>query len=143
MIDSFSGDHAFLSNYYPSVIGWEDTNQLYPTMEHYFQAMKTFELDEHNAIMNADTPGKAKRLGRQCTLRADWEAVKDQVMLTGLRMKFSIPELKEKLLATEDEFLVEGNYWKDTYWGLCEGKGRNKLGFLLMQVREEIQRGLV
>lgn len=143
MIDSFSGEYDFLSNFYPSVIGWEDTKQLYPTLEHYFQAMKTFEIEEHNAIMNAETPGKAKKLGRKCTLRADWEAVKDQVMLTGLRMKFSIPELKEKLLATEDEFLVEGNYWNDTYWGVCEGRGRNKLGFLLMQVREEIQRGLV
>ena len=143
MIDSFSGEYAFLSNFFPSVVGWKDTDQLYPTMEHYFQAMKTFEVDEHNAIMKAATPSEAKRLGRHCKLRSDWEFVKDDVMLTGLRMKFSNPELKANLLATEDEFLVDRNHWKDTYWGVCDGKGRNKLGFLLMQVREECQKGLI
>jgi predicted NAD-dependent protein-ADP-ribosyltransferase YbiA (DUF1768 family) len=60
-------------------------------------------------------------------------------MLDALRDKFSDPELRAKLLATGDEFLVEGNHWGDTYWGVCNGKGRNMLGSLLMKVREEIK----
>ena len=60
-------------------------------------------------------------------------------MLTGLRKKFADPELRNLLLATGDEELIEGNYWGDTYWGVCNGVGQNKLGKLLMQVREEIK----
>ena len=65
-------------------------------------------------------------------------------MLEALRTKFSIKGLKEKLLATGDEELVEGNFWHDNFWGVCScskcgNKGQNKLGKLLMQVREEIK----
>ena len=59
-------------------------------------------------------------------------------MLTGLRYKFSNPDLKEKLLATGNEELVEGNWWGDQYWGICDGIGKNKLGKLLMKVRKEL-----
>ena len=60
-------------------------------------------------------------------------------MLSGLRIKFKNPELRSLLLATGNEELVEGNWWRDTYWGVCEGVGQNKLGKLLMQVREEVK----
>ena len=87
----------------------------------------------------AQTPGQAKRLGRKCLLRKDWEEAKDHAMLSVLRAKFANPELKEKLIATGDVELVEGNHWNDTYWGVCNGIGKNMLGKLLMQVREEIK----
>ena len=83
------------------------------------------------------TPGEAKRMGRQVTLRKDWEDVKISVMEKGLRMKFAIPELRDKLLATGEEELVEGNWWGDTCWGVCKGVGANNLGKLLMKIREE------
>ena len=66
-------------------------------------------------------------------------------MLDGLRYKFAIPELRDKLLATGDQYLEEGNSWHDNYWGNCDcprckdTMGRNMLGQLLMQVREEIK----
>jgi predicted NAD-dependent protein-ADP-ribosyltransferase YbiA (DUF1768 family) len=60
-------------------------------------------------------------------------------MLSALRIKFKNPELRAMLLTTGDEELIEGNWWRDTYWGVCEGIGQNKLGKLLMQVREEIK----
>ena len=66
-------------------------------------------------------------------------------MLIGLRKKFANPELRDLLLATGDEELVEGNYWHDNEWGNCTCPrcknipGKNKLGKLLMQVREEIK----
>ena len=56
-----------------------------------------------------------------------------------LRVKFSSPDLKEKLLSTGDRYLVEGNSWGDVYWGVCGGKGINMLGKLLMQIREELR----
>jgi predicted NAD-dependent protein-ADP-ribosyltransferase YbiA (DUF1768 family) len=66
-------------------------------------------------------------------------------MLQGLRLKFAIPELAEKLLATGDAELIEGTTWHDNTWGNCSCPqcenipGENRLGKLLMQVREEIK----
>ena len=137
MIDSFRNEYSFLSNYSCSPF-YIDT-VLFPTMEHYFQASKASNQEDYLRIAYAPTPGDAKRLGRRIQLRPNWEEVKDNVMLIGLRKKFADPELHDLLLATGDEELVEGNYWGDTYWGVCNGIGQNKLGKLLMQVREEIK----
>jgi predicted NAD-dependent protein-ADP-ribosyltransferase YbiA (DUF1768 family) len=56
-----------------------------------------------------------------------------------VRRKFADPELAEKLLATGDEELVEGNTWNDRFWGVCRGEGRNELGKILMRVRAELR----
>ncbi len=137
MIDRFDGEYFFLSNF--SASPFRINYVLFPTMEHYFQANKADNQNDYLHIAYAHAPGEAKRLGRKIQLRPDWEKIKDNVMLTGLRKKFEDPELRSLLLATGDEELVEGNYWGDTYWGVCNGVGQNKLGKLLMQVREEIK----
>lgn len=145
MIDRFDGEYAFLSNY--SASPFTANGVVFPTMEHYFQAMKATNQEDLLEIANAPTPGQAKRLGRQIQLRADWEGIKDKVMLTGLRKKFANPELRNLLLATGDEELIEGTTWHDNEWGNCTCPrcknilGKNKLGKLLMQVREEIKNG--
>ena len=36
---------------------------------------------------------------------------------------------------TNNEELIEGNTWNDTYWGVCNGRGQNHLGKILMKVR--------
>jgi predicted NAD-dependent protein-ADP-ribosyltransferase YbiA (DUF1768 family) len=65
-------------------------------------------------------------------------------MREGLRKKFAIPEFRVKLLATGDEELMEGNTWHDNTWGNCvcakcqNTPGRNMLGMLLMELRQEI-----
>lgn len=137
MIKEFTGKYEFLSNFWHSPFEYEGIT--YPTNEHFFQAMKSQLPAERKIIAAAVTPGQAKRFGRQCVLRPDWERVKDEVMLTGLRIKFSNPTLRTQLIMTGDEELVEGNWWGDTYWGVCNGVGKNRLGKLLMQVREEIK----
>ena len=141
MINSFDGEYAFLSNFYfsPMVID----NVVYTTNEHFFQAMKSLNPKERQVIALAPTLGKAKRLGRKVSLRKDWEDIKEEVMLIGLRHKFSNPDLRRKLLATGNEELIEGTTWHDNYWGICSceacgGQGKNRLGKLLMQVREEL-----
>ena len=146
MINSFEGKYSFLSNFYPSPIAFKEGEEEFiaPTVEHYFQYMKTPSLEEGLEILAAVTPGKAKRLGRKCHLRSDWEKIKDDVMLSALRIKFKNPELRTMLLTTGDEELIEGNFWHDCFWGVCycnkcNHKGENHLGKLLMQVREEIK----
>lgn len=148
MINNFDKEWAFLSNFYPQEIEFEGIT--YPSNEHFFQAMKTLDVDERRAIANALTPGKAKRMGRKVSLRPDWENIKDDVMLEGLYRKFANEELADWLLDTGNEWLEEGNYHHDNYWGICycekcqDTMGKNKLGKLLMKVREEIkkERGL-
>lgn len=143
MIVEFDGDYAFLSNFYPSTIYHDGIT--YPTNEHFFQAMKTLDISERKAIAAAETPGLAKRMGRNVKLRSDWEKIKVDVMRLGLILKFTDAELAEKLIATGDEELVEGNWWHDNTWGNCHCTacsrkgGRNLLGMLLMELRTNLQ----
>lgn len=137
MINSFEGEYAFLSNFYEHPIS--NGVITFPTNEHYFQAMKTLEDDERLAIARATTPGQAKRMGRSVKLRPDWESIKLDVMETAVRIKFTDSELAAKLIATGDEELIEGNWWNDTFWGVCNGVGENHLGKILMKVRADIK----
>jgi len=84
-------------------------------------------------------PGDVKKFGKTLELRKDWDNIKLEVMEYGLRQKFSKKYFKEKLLETKNKELIEGNYWNDTYWGICRGKGDNNLGKLLMKIRKELQ----
>lgn len=143
-ITSFRGEHYFLSNFYVSAesrILLDGLN--YPTSEHAYQAMKTRDPYIREKIAKLDTPGQAKRMGQIIALRDDWDEIKDKAMLKILREKFSHQNMAEKLLATGDAILEEGNYWGDTYWGVDQetGKGQNKLGKLLMKVRDELSAG--
>ena len=148
VINKFDGEYSFLSNFYNSPIDYEFDVEMIttvPTVEHAFQAAKTLNMSEEFEILKAKTPGEAKRIGRKALLRHDWEKCKDNVMLGFLRQKFAIPELREKLLGTGDATLIEGPTWHDRYWGICScdkcgGRGQNRLGELLMQVREELSK---
>lgn len=133
-IDFFDGEYAFLSNFYDSEIYHDGIK--YPTVEHAFQAAKTMNLNERIKIAEMKTPGQAKRAGRRVALRSDWEKVKFQVMKELVLQKFINPELREKLIKTDGNELIEGNTWNDTCWGVCKGVGENNLGKILMEVRE-------
>ena len=56
-------------------------------------------------------------------------------MIELLLQKFGSQEMLTKLQETGDKELVEGNNWGDTLWGVSEGKGRNILGVILMEIR--------
>lgn len=146
MIDRFDDEYFFLSNFSASPFK-DECGDFYPTMEHYFQAQKATDLYDFELVRNAKTPRQAKAYGRQIKLAPDWESVKVDVMRKGLHFKFAIPELRHKLLATGDQYLEEGNTWHDNFFGDCKCPkctdiiGRNVLGNLLMELREEIKNG--
>lgn len=135
-IDDFRGEYRWLSNFH--LVKVELDGALYSSTENAYQAAKTLDLDMRR-VFRVCTPSESKRHGKALTLRPDWESVKVSVMLGLLRQKFQHPELKQKLLATGDIELIEGNWWNDTFWGVCRGVGQNWLGRLLMQVRSELQ----
>lgn len=127
-------DHPFefLSNFHPSKIVIEEKE--YDTVEHYYQSQKFKDTPYEEIIRKAETPAKTKRLAKRYPIREDWDEVKDEVMLKGLRAKFTQnPELKDKLIETGECNIHEASPY-DLYWG---EKGLDKLGKLLMKVREE------
>lgn len=145
-INSFSGEFEFLSNFYPSPI--VVAGEFFPTVEHCYQAFKAEHKEDFIRIQTAAAPGLAKRMGRNIEMRPDWENIKVDVMRSALEKKFEIPELREKLLATGNEPLIEGNWWHDNTWGDCKCDkcavklGHNLLGKLLMDLRTRIREEL-
>lgn len=131
MIGEFKGSYAFLSNFSDSKITIDGLTFL--NAEAAYQSYK--DLSRQKEFTRLD-PKTAKRKGKTVNLRPDWEDVKDEIMYNVVMAKFNQNEdLKKKLLATGRNFLQEGNYWNDTYWGVCNGQGRNRLGIILMSVR--------
>lgn len=138
-ITSFRGKYAFLSNFFFSPIDYEGIQ--FWNVESAFQAQKC-ESKLEKLKFTKKTPTEAKALGRKVKLRSDWEEVKLGIMETLVREKFShSKDLKEMLLETGDAILEEGNEWNDTFWGVCNGKGENHLGKILMKIREELKHG--
>jgi ribA/ribD-fused uncharacterized protein len=137
-IDKFEGEYRFLSNFYPSPVTLDWAT--YRSVEHAFQAAKTISIEQRDAIRAALTAKEAKRLGRKVQLREDWEEIKVETMAYLVWNKFSLhPELAERLLNTGNRELIEGNWWGDTFWGMCQGTGHNNLGKILMRVRTDLR----
>lgn len=139
-IDQFRGKYYYLSNFIESPIEYEGLT--YRNGESAFQAMKVTDMSKRKQFTDLP-PNKAKSKGRNVPLRKDWEQVKDQYMYEIVKAKFTQNEdLKQKLLMTGNALLIEGNTWGDTYWGVCNGRGQNKLGKILTRVRNELKREL-
>ncbi|MTJ09522.1 MULTISPECIES: NADAR family protein [unclassified Anabaena] len=113
------------------------------TSEHYFQAQKFVGTPYLEKLRLVKTPKEAAKMGRQRTLplRPDWEKVKDNIMRNAVLCKFSThANIKEILLSTGNEELVEKSPI-DYYWGCgADGSGKNMLGIILMEVREKLQK---
>lgn len=147
-ITMFVGEWAWLSNFWAAPVSYR--GQTYRCAEAAYQAAKCVEKREHDAIQAMATASGAKRAGRNCKRWADWEDVKEGVMAEVIDAKFSQnPDLKDKLLATGDQELCEGNLWGDDYWGkvpvrMSGGQvrgwqGQNLLGEILMAVRDKLR----
>jgi ribA/ribD-fused uncharacterized protein len=138
-ITYFTGEHRFLSNFWPARI-IDNFGIVYPTVEHAYQAAKTLDQVTRERIARQPSPGAAKRAGRDVELRLYWDTIRLDVMWNLLLQKFAPgTELARMLLETGHAELVEGNHWGDTYWGVCDGRGKNHLGRLLMAVRSDLR----
>lgn len=132
--------HGFMSNFSPFPVKVD--GKTWPTSEHYFQAQKFTDVEYQETIRRANSPMIAARLGRsrKVPIRPDWDQARDEIMLSVLRMKFDQHEsLRRELLATGEAVLVEHTK-NDSYWADGgDGTGMNRLGELLMKVREELR----
>jgi len=112
----------------------------WPSSEHYFQAQKFAGTPHEDEVRQTQDPFIAKQKGRTYPLRDDWEQVKEGVMRDAVYAKFSQHEdLKKTLLSTNDAEIIEDA--PDQYWGNGgNGSGKNRLGVILVQVREELKK---
>jgi N-glycosidase YbiA len=133
----FIGRWAFLSNFCPSPITIGGIT--YPTAEHAYQAQKAYKDEDRQKVLNAKTPGEAKRIGRNIPTRGDWNAVRIDVMRAVIAAKFAEPSMARRLIETGNIEIVEDNYWGDQFWGVCAGSGQNWLGRLLMEERARLK----
>ena len=142
MIEQFKDEYRWLSNFWFFDKPMKYQSMSFATNEHFYVAMKTKDLDIRMQVSDHPLKG-VKKFGQGIEVREDWDEIKLDVMLYGLRYKFSEnnPKLRQQLIDTEDIHIQEGNYWNDVFWGVClkTDQGENNLGKLLMQVREEIR----
>ncbi len=110
----------------------------WPTSEHYFQAMKFDSQKDQEMVRKASMPMEAAHKGRdrKRKLRKNWESMKENVMREALLAKITQHnEIQTLLLSTQEARLVEHTQ-HDAYWGDGgDGKGKNRLGHLLMEIR--------
>lgn len=135
-INDFHGHYYWLSNFSSTEVCLD--GELYPTVEHAYQAAKTDDPTLRKQIRAASTPGKAKKLGTTipaAKFKGDWDKQRIFVMYYLLRQKF-VGQRLHMLQQLKGVNLVEGNTWGDTFWGVCDGEGHNVLGQLLMMIRD-------
>jgi len=131
------------SNFQPFEITYKGI--IFPTAEHFYQALKSTDQADWGRIAALPTPKEAKQEGRKLDIRPDWETKKIDVMRIALELKFAPgTPYHELLMATGDLEITEWNNWHDRYWGKCrchihQGSGENHLGRLLMEIRTKYQ----
>lgn len=140
MITEFRGQYSFLSNFTLFDKFMLYGGDLYQSNEHFYQAMKFTDRVIRESVRTHPAKG-LKNYVKTLPIRSDWDNIKLDVMLFGLRYKFSEhnPNLRQRLVETGNLVIEEGNYWNDKFWGVClkTNTGQNNLGKLLMQVRDE------
>lgn len=147
-IEGFKGEWSFLSNFYPCEIQYDGLT--YKSVEHFYVAMKCNNdqifngkhytvLDFREMISLIPNPGLVKKIGQKIIIRSDWDKKKLDFMNWAVREKFKDINLLELLLSTGNMDIIETNNWGDTFWGVCNGSGKNHLGKILMKVRDELR----
>ena len=139
-IRSFEGEYRYLSNFWLCPVEWAGIK--WPSSENAYQASKSLDIEKHMLISKMG-PSDAKREGKlmkeRGEIRPDFHKIKIVMMTNIVTAKFKQnPLLMQILVETGDALLEEGNWWKDTFWGICpvgSGEGYNHLGKILMDIR--------
>ncbi len=139
-ITEFRGTNRFLSNF--ALVDIEVQGYPFPSTENAYQAYKSQDKSHVSACMHC-TPGVSKALGKTCNVRDDFDFddIKVDFMTAINKLKFMQSPFYEKLMATGDVQIIEGNTWHDNFWGDCSCDsckdivGQNHLGKILMSIR--------
>jgi len=136
-----------LSNLHKRAITFE--GEEYQTSEHAYQAGKARKEEVKKWLMAAPSPALLAMAAHGLyvwDVHPDWSKTKFDRMKRILLCKFTQhQDLQELLLSTGNKRLVEVatvDNAVNRLWGEVNGKGENKLGVLLMEVRTEIRQAL-
>lgn len=137
--------YGAFSNLYRCSVVYE--GQEFPTSEHAYQAGKARKESVRDWILTAPSPALVAMAAHGLytwDIAPGWSKVKFDRMRGVLYAKFSQhPELRELLLSTGNARLVECatvDNPVNRLWGEVNGKGKNMLGNLLMEVRERFRK---
>jgi len=148
------GQYKYLDNQAEYPIQIEDKK--YPSVEHYFQAMKANEFGDNEIlekIMKTPSGKAVKALGKKVKnfIKEQWDSKRIGIMTKGVRAKFvQHPELQKQLLETNNKIIGEADP-RNTFWGIgtsistelskdpSKWKGQNQLGKILMTLRSEFK----
>ncbi len=137
---SVSDEFGEFSNFADFPIQLE--GKTWPTSEHFFQAQKFQDSKHQSEIRKEKSPMQAARMGRdrKRPLRKDWESIKVSVMREAVLAKFTqYKELRDLLISTGNAKIIE-HTTNDAYWGDGgDGSGKNMLGRILMELRDNLQ----
>lgn len=140
-IRGFTGKHRFLDMAYPldktivEKIG--SVKFRYPTLRKAYHAQRTDDLTLKAMVIQHDSTKDVSKVIPAEKEREDWHLMRERVMYRLLKLKFSTPGLRTRLLETGDADLIHIDR-QDTFWGQNEwDEGENRLGTLLMQLRTE------
>lgn len=139
-IAGFKGKYRWLSNFERCEIVYKGIK--YESAESAYQAQKlppNSQGIKARHIFSKLDAREAKALSKVIQIREDWDDVKYDEMLEICRIKFHIPKFRQLLLSTGNAEIIESNWWGDTFWGVCDGKGQNHLGKIIMQIRDELK----
>lgn len=122
--------------------GFELEDHFWPTAEHYYQAHKYQGLPLANKIIAASSGIEANKLGNQWLKRkvSGWKSNRRLWMTRALYRKTQEhTDVREALLATGDDFLVETSLYNH-FWGIGrDQRGENTMGKIWMDIRKKIQ----
>lgn len=141
-ITSFKGKFSYLHNWYRSMVPFEEA--FYPTAEHAYQAAMFTDPEIRKKIRECGSVVDAKLLASVHPIRNAWELIRFKVMKRIIKAKFATHyKLAVMLSWTEGRELVYGDDPGDKLWGAVqnqytkEWEGDNRLGKILMEVRDE------
>jgi len=124
----------------------EYEGEVFATSEHAYQAGKARKDTVKQWLMAAPSPALLAMAAHGLyvwDIHPDWAKIKFDRMKGILKAKFTQhADLKELLLGTGEARLIESatvDNAVNRLWGEVNGKGQNKLGELLMEVRSEIR----
>ena len=148
-IDNFRGKYSFLSNFFVlnMIIPIEYFSKYsipcnreisVTTLEHIYQASKCVVDTEFEKMISLSTATETKKFGKKIKIRNDWDLIKLDIMKDLIDIKFNNNDLQSLLKETYPLELIEKNWWGDTFWGICNNKGLNNLGKILMNKRQQL-----
>jgi ribA/ribD-fused uncharacterized protein len=139
-VKGFFGEYRWLSNFHECEIFFNGLR--FPATENAYVYAKIApelrtEFQETIDELMVCSAAESKKIGKSVPIRDDWDAIKYDIMSAVVFDKYyRHKELRKALLSTGYKHLEETNHWKDTFWGVCDGKGHNKLGQIHMSIRD-------